>query len=52
MGTETVARKGTLIGDAIRQTLNGFIMRDHQFADIILITDGEDHNSRTHPSVA
>ncbi len=45
MGTGTVARKGTLIGDAIRQTLSGFITRDHEFADIILITDGEDHNS-------
>ncbi len=45
VGTNTVARKGSLIGDAIRQTLSGFITEDPQYTDIILITDGEDHDS-------
>ena len=45
VGTNTVARKGSLIGDAIRQTLSGFITQDPQYTDLILITDGEDHDS-------
>lgn len=43
--TESAARKGTLIGDAIRQTLQGFGQLEPDYTDIILITDGEDHGS-------
>ncbi|MCD6415425.1 MAG: VWA domain-containing protein [Planctomycetes bacterium] len=43
---ESVARGGTMIGDAIRRTLdNVFDDRERQFKDVILITDGEDHDS-------
>lgn len=41
----TVGRGGTLIGDAIRQALHGFGTLEHNYKDIILITDGEDHES-------
>lgn len=41
----TVVRGGTLIGDAIRQALHGFGTLEHNYKDIILITDGEDHES-------
>lgn len=41
----SVPQQGTLIGDAVRQTLDGFAGIDEAYADIILITDGEDHNS-------
>lgn len=42
---ETVGRGGTLIGDAIRLALHGFGTLDQSYKDIILITDGEDHDS-------
>ena len=45
VGPETVGRGGTLIGDAIRQALHGFGTLEHNYKDIILITDGEDHES-------
>jgi Ca-activated chloride channel family protein len=45
VGPDTVGRGGTLIGDAIRQALHGFGTLDHNYKDIILITDGEDHDS-------
>ena len=42
---QTVDRGGTLIGDAIRQALHAFGTLEHNYKDIILITDGEDHES-------
>ncbi len=42
----SVSRGGTLIGDAIRHVMNEvFDRQDPSFKDIILITDGEDHQS-------
>jgi Ca-activated chloride channel family protein len=46
IGPESVSRGGTMIGDAIRKTLDSvFKGQDAQFQDIILITDGEDQES-------
>ncbi|NOZ23555.1 MAG: VWA domain-containing protein [Planctomycetes bacterium] len=46
ISTESVSRGGTHIGDAIRKCLTDvFSEREKQFQDIILITDGEDHDS-------
>jgi Ca-activated chloride channel family protein len=45
VGPDTIGRGGTLIGDAIRQALHSFGSLDHNYKDIILITDGEDHDS-------
>jgi Ca-activated chloride channel family protein len=43
---ESVSRGGTMIGDAIRKTMDSvFKGQDAQFQDIILITDGEDQES-------
>jgi Ca-activated chloride channel family protein len=43
---ESVSRGGTMIGDAIRRTMEVvFKSRDAQFQDIVLITDGEDQES-------
>lgn len=42
---DTVGQGGTLIGDAIRQALHGFGTLEDNYKDIILITDGEDHDS-------
>ena len=43
--TDSAARKGTQIGDALRQVVEGFAGIDPSYTDIILITDGEDHDS-------
>ena len=44
--TESNSRGGTLIGDAIRKAANEvFDNQSRQFKDIILITDGDDHDS-------
>ena len=43
--TETVARDGTSIGSAIRQVLEGFSKIEYEYTDLIILTDGEDHNS-------
>jgi Ca-activated chloride channel homolog len=45
-GPESVSRGGTLIGDALRKTV-GEVYSDRlkRYKDIILITDGEDHDS-------
>ncbi|MBN1163673.1 MAG: VWA domain-containing protein, partial [Candidatus Krumholzibacteriota bacterium] len=44
--TESVSRGGTMIGDAIRKTLDeAFDDQEKKYKDIILITDGEDHDS-------
>jgi Ca-activated chloride channel family protein len=45
VGPDTAGRGGTLIGDAIRLALHGFGTLDLNYKDIILITDGEDHDS-------
>ncbi len=43
---QSVTRGGTLIGDALRKTMDEvFDERQTEFRDVILITDGEDHES-------
>ena len=43
---ESAIRGGTMIGDAIRTVLNDvFDDQAKQYKDIVLITDGEDHES-------
>jgi Ca-activated chloride channel family protein len=37
--------KGTLIGDALRQTVGGFGRLEPGYTDLLLITDGDDHDS-------
>lgn len=44
-GPDTVTRQGTLIGDAIQHMLSVFGTLEPAYTDVILITDGEDHNS-------
>jgi Ca-activated chloride channel family protein len=51
VSTESVSRGGTLLGDAIRTVLRDiFDNQDKQYKDIILITDGEDHESAPLPA--
>jgi len=46
ISTDSIARGGTMIGDALRKTLaEVFDDQEKQYKDIILITDGEDHDS-------
>ena len=46
VSVDSIARGGTMIGDAIRKVVDEvFDDRERQFKDIILITDGEDHDS-------
>ncbi|MGD9109324.1 MAG: VWA domain-containing protein, partial [Phycisphaerales bacterium] len=46
ISTESTTRGGTMIGDAIRKaTEDVFDKQSRQYKDIILITDGEDHDS-------
>ncbi len=46
ISTNSIARGGTLIGDAIREAVdNVFDDQQKEYKDIILITDGEDHDS-------
>jgi len=46
VSTDSIARGGTMIGDAIRKTLEDvFDDQEKQHKDIVLITDGEDHDS-------
>lgn len=46
VGTDSVSRGGTMIGDALRTVLRDvFDNQDKQYKDVILITDGEDHES-------
>lgn len=43
---DSVNRGGTMIGDAVRKALDeGFDDQEKKYKDIILITDGEDHDS-------
>jgi len=45
---DSIARGGTMIGDAVRKALDDvFDDREKRFKDLILITDGEDHDSFT-----
>ena len=46
ISTDSIARGGTMIGDAVRKVMaEVFDDQDKAFKDIILITDGEDHDS-------
>lgn len=46
VSTNSVSRGGTMIGDAVRKALDeGFDDQEKKYKDIILITDGEDHDS-------
>jgi Ca-activated chloride channel homolog len=46
IGTDSISRGGTAIGDALRKAMDEvFTDREKQFKDLILITDGEDHDS-------
>ena len=46
ISTESIARGGTMIGDAVRKVMNEVLDdQDKAFKDIVLITDGEDHDS-------
>ncbi len=46
ISTDSISRGGTMIGDAVRRILKEvFDTREKEFKDIILITDGEDHDS-------
>jgi Ca-activated chloride channel homolog len=45
-GRESISRGGTLIGDALRKTVDEvYSDRLKRYKDIVLITDGEDHDS-------
>ena len=44
-GPARVRIKGTLIGDALRQTLQSFGRLEPGYTDLLLITDGDDHGS-------
>lgn len=43
VGTETMDRRGSALGDAVRKTLFGFGALDAPHTDLILVSDGEDH---------
>ena len=46
ISTDSISRGGTMIGDAIRLILDQVLdSQEKQFKDIVLITDGEDHES-------
>jgi Ca-activated chloride channel family protein len=46
ISTDDISRGGTMIGDAIRTVMDQvFDSLEKQYKDIILITDGEDHDS-------
>jgi len=46
VSTESVSRGGTMIGDALRKTTDSvFDDQEKKYKDIVLITDGEDHDS-------
>ena len=46
ISTDSISRGGTMIGDAIRNIMNDvFDDQIKEYKDIILITDGEDHDS-------
>jgi len=43
--TDGVARRGTSIGEAVRQAVRAFGELEPGYTDLVLITDGEDHAS-------
>ncbi len=46
ISTESTSRGGTMVGDAIRKaTEDVFDKQSREYKDVILITDGEDHDS-------
>ncbi len=46
ISVNSINRGGTLIGDALRRALDEvFDAQEKQFKDVVLITDGEDHDS-------
>lgn len=46
VNTDSIGRGGTAIGDALRKAMDEvYTDREKQFKDMILITDGEDHDS-------
>ncbi|KPJ99644.1 MAG: hypothetical protein AMJ60_04365 [Desulfobacterales bacterium SG8_35] len=46
VATDSISRGGTMIGDAIRVVLDQMLDRqEKKYKDIVLITDGEDHES-------
>ena len=46
ISTESTSRGGTMIGDAIRKAADEVLdKQSREFKDVILITDGEDHDS-------
>ncbi len=46
VSTDSVSRGGTMIGDAIRKSMDEvFDDREKKYKDVLLITDGEDHDS-------
>lgn len=45
LSTESAARGGTMLGDAIRTTLDTLVEDEARFKDLIILTDGEDHGS-------
>ena len=44
-GETSVARRGSLIGDALRKALSLVGAEDAAYSDLILLSDGEDHGS-------
>jgi len=51
VNTDSVSRGGTLLGDALRTVLRDiFDNQEKQYKDVILITDGEDHESSPIPA--
>ncbi len=46
VSTESISRGGTMIGDALRVVLDQMLdKQEKKYKDIVLITDGEDHES-------
>jgi Ca-activated chloride channel family protein len=46
ISTDSISRGGTMIGDAVRTALDQMLdSREKLYKDIVLITDGEDHES-------
>jgi len=46
LDTDSISRGGTAIGDALRRAMDEvFLDEEKKFKDLILITDGEDHDS-------
>ena len=43
--TDSVARRGTSIGEAVRQAMHAFGELTPGYTDFVLISDGEDHRS-------